>query len=72
MLATWGLWTHSLRVAKPIEATPPVTGEEAEALLRQLKVVCSPEEAARRLQMAREYWAKNVVDSDWQPQNDAD
>jgi hypothetical protein len=58
-------------VAKPIEATPPVTGEEAEELLRQLKVVCSPEEAARRLEMAQRYWETNVVSADWRPDNDA-
>lgn len=56
-------------MAKPIEATPPVTGEEAEELLRQLKVVCSPEEAARRLHMAREYRAKTRVGADWTPRN---
>jgi hypothetical protein len=54
-------------VAKPIEPTPPLEGEEAEKLLRQLKDVCSPQEAERRLKLANAFWDKYVRPSDWEP-----
>jgi hypothetical protein len=40
-------------MAKPIEPTPVLEGEDAERLLRELEVVCSPDEAKRRTEWAR-------------------
>lgn len=60
---------HSLLVAKPIEPTPPLEGEEAERLLQQLQSHCSEEEAARRLQKANEFWQEFVRGPDWEPQS---
>lgn len=45
-------------MAKPIEATEPVEGEDAERLLEDLKKVCSPEEMQRRKAAAREFMAQ--------------
>lgn len=40
-------------MASPIEATPTLKGADAQRLLRDLEDVCSPEEAARRIERAR-------------------
>ncbi len=40
-------------MAKPIQPTPPLEGEDAERLLRDLENVCTTEEAARRVEWAR-------------------
>ena len=40
-------------MARPIEPTPILEGEDAERLLRDLENVCSPEEARRRIEWAR-------------------
>jgi hypothetical protein len=52
-------------VAKPIEPTPTLVGEDAEALLRELENVCSDEEAERRLKKANDFWEKNVRPPGW-------
>lgn len=52
-------------MAKPIEPTPTLYGEDAEALLRELENVCSEEEAERRLKKANEFWEKNVQPPGW-------
>lgn len=52
-------------MAKPIEPTPPLEGEEAEKLLAELKDVCSPEEAARRLRASREFLTRVMKPKDW-------
>jgi hypothetical protein len=44
-------------MARPIEPTPPVTGEDAERLLEQLEKVPPPEELARRIAEARKFVA---------------
>ncbi len=41
-------------MAKPIEPTPTLRGKDAERLLRDLKNVCSPEEARARSTAARD------------------
>ena len=41
----------------PIEATPPLTGDEAEELAASLEDVASPEEIERRQRAAREFFA---------------
>ena len=48
-------------MARPIEPTPVLEGEDAERLLRDLENTCSPEEARRRVQKARELLAKVMV-----------
>jgi hypothetical protein len=48
-------------MARPIEATPVLEGEDAERLLRDLERTCTPEEAKRRVQKARELLAKVMV-----------
>ena len=40
-------------MARPIESTPVLEGEDAERLLRDLENVCSPEEAKRRMEWAQ-------------------
>ena len=40
-------------MARPIEATPPVEGEDAVRLLRDLENCCSPEESERRTRAAK-------------------
>jgi hypothetical protein len=40
-------------MARPIEPTPTLQGEDAERLLRELANVCPPEEAQRRIELAR-------------------
>jgi hypothetical protein len=44
-------------MARPIEATPPLTGAEAEELAASLEDVASPEEIERRQRAAREFFA---------------
>lgn len=41
-------------MARPIEPTPPLTGEDAERLLADLMHTCSVEEAQRRIDMAKQ------------------
>ena len=48
-------------MARPIEATPVLQGEDAEKLLEELEHVCAPEEAERRVAAARRLLAKVVV-----------
>ena len=45
-------------MALPIEPTPVLDGEAAEELLEQVKDVCSPEEAERRIAAAQRFLAK--------------
>jgi hypothetical protein len=47
-------------MAKPITATPPVTGEDAERLQAELRNVCTPEEAKRRQRLASERLARTL------------
>ncbi len=44
-------------MARPIEATPPVIGEDAERLLAQLDCVPPPEELTRRIEAAKRFLA---------------
>ncbi len=44
-------------MARCIEATPPVTGEDADILLDSLESVASPEEIGRRRSVARAFLA---------------
>lgn len=48
-------------MARPIEPTPVLEGEDAERLLRDLERTCSPEEAKRRVRKARELLAKVML-----------
>lgn len=48
-------------VARPIEPTPVLEGEDADRLLRDLESTCTPEEAKRRVQKARALLAKVMV-----------
>lgn len=41
-------------MARPIEATPTLTGEDAARLLSDLKQVCSAQESARRISVAKQ------------------
>jgi hypothetical protein len=45
-------------MARPIEPTPPLTGEDAEQLLVSLEEVASEEEMARRVEEAKKYLAE--------------
>jgi len=45
-------------MARPIEPTPELTGEDAERLLRDLEDVCSPAEAERRSKWAEQQLAE--------------
>lgn len=45
-------------MARPIEPTPVLEGEDAERLLRDLESTCTPEEAKLRVQKARALLAK--------------
>ena len=49
----WRLRTVWKQMASPIEPTPVLYGADAEALLRELECVCTPEEAKRRIDAAR-------------------
>ena len=40
-------------MARPIEPTPPLVGEDAARLLAQIAVVATPKEVARRREAAR-------------------
>lgn len=40
-------------MAKPIESTPPLEGEDAGRLLADLEKRCSPEEMRRRVEAAK-------------------
>jgi len=42
-------------MARQIEATPEVSGEDAEQILREIKNVCSPEEVKRRVEKAKKF-----------------
>ncbi|TKC95157.1 hypothetical protein E8A74_47520 [Polyangium fumosum] len=44
-------------MARPIEPTPPLSGEDAEELLASLEKVASPEEVEKRLEAAKRYLA---------------
>lgn len=48
-------------MAKPIEATPTLHGEDAVRLLESLPNVASPEEIARRRAISRERLTKTTV-----------
>jgi hypothetical protein len=43
-------------MARPIEATPVVTGEDAEELKASMAKVASPEEIERRKKAARQFY----------------
>lgn len=45
-------------MARLIEPTPVIEGEDAERLLEHLENVCSPEEARRRIAAAQKLLAK--------------
>jgi hypothetical protein len=51
-------------LALPIEPTPVLEGEAAEALLVQLEAVCPPEEAKRRIAAARTLLEKVGLNND--------
>lgn len=40
-------------MARPVEATPMLEGEDAERLLSELERVCPPDEAKRRIERAK-------------------
>jgi hypothetical protein len=42
-------------MARPIEPTPPITGEDADRLAEQLEKVPPPEELARRIEEAKRF-----------------
>ena len=48
-------------MARPIEPTPSLDGEEAERLLEELENVCSPEEVKRRTEWARKLLSQVIV-----------
>ena len=48
-------------MARPIEATPVLEGEDAEKLLAGIENVCPPDEAERRVAAARKLLAKVMV-----------
>jgi hypothetical protein len=48
-------------MAKPIEATPPLYGEDARLLIESLKECVSPEEIARRRAESRERLSQSRV-----------
>lgn len=48
-------------MAKPIEATPPLYGEDARRLLEALKECAPPDEIARRRAEARQMLATSQV-----------
>ena len=48
---------HIWSMARPIVATPPLTGDEAEELAASLGGVASPEEIARRQRSAQDFFA---------------
>ena len=45
-------------MARPIEPTPVLEGEDGERLLRDLARTCTPEEAKRRVEKARGFLAE--------------
>jgi len=47
-----------MRMARPIEPTPPVVGADADRLLAELANVPPPEEIARRTEEARRFLAE--------------
>ena len=51
-------------MARPIEPTPVLEGDDAERLLDQLENVCSPDEAERRIAVARKLLTKVLVIGD--------
>jgi hypothetical protein len=51
-------------MARPIEPTPVLEGEDADRLLEELEHVCTPEEAERRVAAARKLLAKVVMPND--------
>lgn len=48
-------------MARPIEPTPVLEGEDADQLVRDLESVCSPEEAKRRTEEARRLLSQVMV-----------
>lgn len=48
-------------MARPIESTPVLDGEDADKLLAELENVCPPDEAERRVDAARKLLAKVMV-----------
>ncbi len=52
-------------MAKPIEPTPVLQGEDAERLLRDLEKVCSPEEAERRIDKAEAFLKAHLKKPGW-------
>lgn len=47
-------------MARPITPTPPITGEDAEALAESIEQVASPEEIEQRREVSRR-WMKLVT-----------
>jgi hypothetical protein len=45
-------------MARPIEPTPTLTGDDAERLLNELERIASPEEIARREEAAHRFLAQ--------------
>lgn len=45
-------------MARPIESTPVLYGEDAERLLEELKDCCSPEEMERRIAVSKKRLAE--------------
>ena len=48
-------------MARPIQATPKLKGADAKSLLNDLKQVCPPTEAQRRVKSAREQLGKMML-----------
>lgn len=45
-------------MARPIEPTPMLCGEDAKRLLAELEKVCSPDEQKRRIERSKQRLAK--------------
>ena len=70
-LAVTPKFGHPHSVAKPIEPTPVLKGEDAERLLRDLEKVCSPEEAERRIGKAEAFLEAHLKKPGWRKLIDA-
>lgn len=53
----------TIKMARPIEPTPVLEGDDAKRLLDELETVCPPDEAKRRVEAARKLLAKVMVPS---------
>lgn len=53
----WYKWD----MARPIEPTPALRGEDAKRLLREVEQVCSPDEIKRRIERAKQMRASMML-----------